>query len=176
MYTSMCIKDVKQFKKGEFFDTYQKRADPYVYIRPEFSEEKYNKIHKADYFSSFKHVFDSLSFDAKIYTPSRKVFGIFPIQEGADRIHKYYKFDFLNHKNLRELQSKILIHLQDFDKYVVRRLDYEEVKGILDRLHMIISSPEATEEQISECIEDFVPFLTMSIAGAKKGPHWRKPQ
>lgn len=181
MYTSMCVRDLREFKKGEFFDAYQNNT-PYVYIRPELTEKEFVKVPKSDYFNNFMYFSDSYLFEARIYKPDRKILGLFTLRQGDDIpiTGTYYDFSDLNHDVLKALHSKILFQLEGFEKYLVDQLCYEEIKSSLDRVAQVLNAPgrnDATETKLLiEFIDGYGRVLQRFIKAAKKSMYRRQEQ
>lgn len=171
MYTSMCIKDIADYKKGDIFDTYQKRGSNYYFMRPEMTDEEFHKIHEADYRSSFIQVYDSISLRGAYMNKPFQILGhhIYPNGKTAG-FYDYYKFDFLNRKLLRLLQVSVTTQLLNLHHYVIHKEQYEAIKGIIESLETKLKRPEITEEIAKEVILDFALFLANILEPIKAGP------
>ncbi|PGT90040.1 hypothetical protein [Bacillus thuringiensis] len=131
MYTSMCLKDFKGFKKGEVFDTYERPN--YAYVRNENnSTEGFIQLHTADYKNYFLYVSEYINVP-RLAKKERRRF--FKKVEYVEWLVEWYKFD-LETKYLRLIQETIFLPIRSFED------DEEFLLQFSDSIHYALSSLE----------------------------------
>lgn len=130
LYTSICLKDFKGFKKGEIFNTYE-RAN-YAYLN---KENSYNKEFVQVYFSDFKNYFHKVNeyllipklIKEKRYKWFRKV-------QYTKIVTEFYKFD-LETKYLRRIQREIYMPI-----YLIKEEEF--ILQFSDTIHYVVNTLE----------------------------------
>lgn len=111
VYTSICLKDFKGFKRGEIFDAYE--SSNYAYVRKENNNnEEFTQIHKADYKNYFRYVSEYINVPRLI---KKEKYRFFKKVEHVERGVGWYKFD-LETKYLRLIQEAIFLPIYLFDE------------------------------------------------------------
>ncbi|MGS2748752.1 hypothetical protein ACVAMH_17895 [Bacillus zanthoxyli] len=144
MYISMCIKDFKGFKKGEFFDTY--KQSKYVFVRDaESNNENFIQMYVNDHRKYFRHADDgSISIPKLIKKEKYRFFRKVKYTEEAEG---WYEFD-LETKYLRRIQREIYlpIYLIREEEFILQHADNLFSKEFMlqhsDTIDYVLSSLE----------------------------------
>nr|WP_162283566.1 hypothetical protein [Bacillus cereus]QHV07865.1 hypothetical protein C1N82_32160 [Bacillus cereus] len=111
MYKTICLKDFKDFKKGQIFNTYERSS--YAYLNDEDSEDtEFIKIPYAD----FKHYFRIINYVIGLPIIIKKYrYKFFRKVEFEEVGRKVYGFD-LETKYLKRIQREIFLPLYLFEE------------------------------------------------------------
>ncbi|OWT48558.1 hypothetical protein [Bacillus sp. K2I17] len=143
MYTSMCLRDFKDFKTGKIFDTYEQSN--YVFVREEEgNDEKFVQLYSTDHRKYFRSVGRSIDIPKLI---KKERFRFFRKIQYAEEEREWYGFD-LETKYLRRIQREIYlpIYLIREEEFILQHADNLFSKEFIlqhsDTIDYVLSSLE----------------------------------